>query len=89
MSFGVLMAHIAGSQLMRFEQVSGLKSGIATLPKIDAQRLDASYPVDWEGRPTATGRQVLLNMFVHTAHHRAQAEVYMRLKGIVPPRYTF
>ena len=27
--------------------------------------------------------------FTHTAHHRGQAEVYLRLKGITPPEYTF
>jgi len=27
--------------------------------------------------------------FTHTAHHRGQAEVYLRLKGIKPPDYTF
>ena len=27
--------------------------------------------------------------FTHTAHHRGQAEVYLRMKGIVPPEYTF
>lgn len=27
--------------------------------------------------------------FTHTAHHRGQAEVYLRLKGIKPPTYTF
>lgn len=27
--------------------------------------------------------------FTHTAHHRGQAEVYLRLKGIKPPQYTF
>lgn len=113
MSFGVLMAHIAGSQVFRFEQVSGRKSNIPDLPKVasradvlryleqsfefclsafagmDAKRLDATYPVEWEGRPTATGRQILMNMLVHAAHHRAQAEVYLRLKGVTPPKYTF
>jgi len=32
---------------------------------------------------------MILNMFVHTAHHRAQCEVYMRAKGIKPPDYRF
>jgi uncharacterized damage-inducible protein DinB len=32
---------------------------------------------------------MMLNMFVHVAHHRAQAEVYLRLNGIEPPIYTF
>ena len=27
--------------------------------------------------------------FTHAAHHRGQAEVYLRLKGITPPQYTF
>ena len=27
--------------------------------------------------------------FTHTAHHRGQAEVYLRLKGITPPEYVF
>ena len=27
--------------------------------------------------------------FTHSAHHRGQAEVYLRLKGITPPAYKF
>ena len=27
--------------------------------------------------------------FTHAAHHRGQAEVYLRLKGITPPQYKF
>jgi len=34
-----------------------------------------------------TGWEVLLAMFVHTAHHRGQAEIYLRNKGIRPPSY--
>ena len=33
------------------------------------------------------GREVLLAMFVHVAHHRGQAEIYLRDKGIKPPSY--
>lgn len=33
------------------------------------------------------GREVLLAMFIHVAHHRGQAEIYLRDKGIRPPRY--
>jgi uncharacterized damage-inducible protein DinB len=33
------------------------------------------------------GRELLLAMFVHVAHHRGQAEVSLRNNGIVPPRY--
>ncbi len=36
-----------------------------------------------------TGLEWLWSYFTHTAHHRGQAEVYLRLKGIKPPTYTF
>jgi len=31
----------------------------------------------------------LWSYFTHTAHHRGQAEVYLRVKGIKPPEYAF
>ena len=33
--------------------------------------------------------ELLWGGFTHTAHHRGQAEVYLRLKGITPPDYKF
>lgn len=36
-----------------------------------------------------TGSEWLWSYFTHTAHHRGQAEVYLRLKGITPPTYAF
>jgi uncharacterized damage-inducible protein DinB len=33
------------------------------------------------------GREVLLAMYIHVAHHRGQAEIYLRDKGIRPPGY--
>ncbi len=33
------------------------------------------------------GREVLLALYVHVAHHRGQAEIYLRDKGIAPPPY--
>lgn len=36
-----------------------------------------------------TGFEWLWAYFTHTAHHRGQAEVYLRLKGIVPTTYKF
>lgn len=33
------------------------------------------------------GREILLAMYVHVAHHRGQAEIYLRNKGIKPPSY--
>ncbi len=36
-----------------------------------------------------TGFEWLWSYFTHTAHHRGQAEVYLRVKGIKPPTYVF
>jgi uncharacterized damage-inducible protein DinB len=45
----------------------------------------ASYHNSPDGR--LQGREVLLAMYVHVAHHRGQAEIYLRDKGIKPPGY--
>ncbi len=60
---------------------------IARLATITDEQLKKQYPVDWFQRPTASGSQILLGMYVHTAHHRAQAEVYMRANDVKPPAY--
>lgn len=57
-------------------------SGI--IPKLSAAQLDAVHDSP-DGR--LPGREVLLAMYVHVAHHRGQAEIYLRDKGIRPPRY--
>lgn len=36
-----------------------------------------------------TGFEWLWSYFTHTAHHRGQAEVYLRIKNIKPPDYAF
>ena len=36
-----------------------------------------------------SGFEWLWAYFTHTAHHRGQAEVYLRVKGIKPPDYAF
>ena len=36
-----------------------------------------------------TGFEWLWSYFTHTAHHRGQAEVYLRVKGIKPPDFVF
>jgi uncharacterized damage-inducible protein DinB len=45
-------------------------------------------PVSMRGNKTS-GFELLWGGFTHTAHHRGQAEVYLRLKGITPPAYKF
>ena len=34
-------------------------------------------------------REIYLGAFGHMAHHRGQAEVYLRVKGLKPPAYKF
>ena len=63
---------------------------LAVLPQITPEQLKRTWHIpSWKGRSDPDGRAMILNMFVHTAHHRAQCEVYLRAKGIKPPDYTF
>jgi len=112
MTFGRQMLHIAGANVFRVEQLTGIASHIVppekadkataiakltesfdyvirVLPKVTPEQLTKMYKVDWRDRPDVAGREMMLGMFVHTAHHRAQCEVYLRLKGIKPPDYVF
>jgi uncharacterized damage-inducible protein DinB len=41
------------------------------------------------GEGMLMGWEVIMADIVHTAHHRASAEMYLRAKGITPPEYTF
>jgi uncharacterized damage-inducible protein DinB len=115
MTFAEQMLHIAGSNVYRFHEITGIEPPfditknlpddkqtvlkllnqsfdyvIEVLPKITPEQLTHTWHIpSWKGRPDPDGRAMILNMFVHTAHHRAQCEVYLRAKGIKPPDYTF
>jgi uncharacterized damage-inducible protein DinB len=58
-------------------------STIATLTDADLDAVHSSP----DGR--MPGREVMLALYVHMAHHRGQMEVYLRIKGIAPPAYVF
>lgn len=49
---------------------------------------DLTKEVTARGKPS-TPFTLLWGAFTHTAHHRGQAEVYLRLKGVTPPAYKF
>jgi uncharacterized damage-inducible protein DinB len=117
MTFGEQMIHLAGANVLRFQEISGIKPPFAfdlnkppaadkesvlrfldqsfdyvidVLPKITNDQLKRTWHIpSWKGRNYPEGRAMMMNMFVHTAHHRAQCEVYMRAKGIKPPDYSF
>lgn len=120
MTFGQLMAHIAGVNQNACANASGLERP-ALPPKIAewakdtlkvnvdkataVQFLGSSFefcnkavasmtPERFDkvvGPPARnlTGFEWLWAYFTHTAHHRGQAEVYLRVKGIKPPEYRF
>jgi uncharacterized damage-inducible protein DinB len=117
MSFGQQIVHIAGANIFRFHEITGIEPPVkfdpahppatdkpsaikllqqsfdyvlAVLPQITPEQLKHTWHIaSWKGRPDPDGRAMIMNMFVHTAHHRAQCEVYLRVKGIKPPDYTF
>jgi len=47
---------------------------IGRLNTLTDEQLKKRFTVDWFERPAASGSQILLGMYVHTAHHRAQAQ---------------
>jgi uncharacterized damage-inducible protein DinB len=57
------------------------------IPTVTAEKLDAV--VGPSETRKMTGYEWLWSYFTHTAHHRGQAEVYLRVKGIKPPDYKF
>jgi uncharacterized damage-inducible protein DinB len=59
------------------------------------KEIDAMPPEQWNkevykfrGQPVLAS-EALLYAFTHTAHHRGQAEVYLRVKNIKPPAWRF
>jgi uncharacterized damage-inducible protein DinB len=62
---------------------------IGLLPTISPDQMAKPFVVNWKGRPEVNARQMMANMFMHVAHHRAQCEIYLRIEGIQPPPYRF
>ena len=56
----------------------------AVIPSLTEDQLNKTHSSP-DGR--LLGREILLAMYVHVAHHRGQAEIYLRDKGIRPPSY--
>lgn len=54
------------------------------IPKLTEEQLSKGHNSPDGHLP---GREILLAMYVHVAHHRGQAEIYLRDKGIRPPSY--
>jgi hypothetical protein len=97
MNFGQLISHIATTN---FQFCAGLKDAdppaLSSLTDKDAVVKFLSDSFDYcsavipnltEAQLNTTRREILLAMYVHVAHHRGQAEIYLRDKGIAPPSY--
>jgi uncharacterized damage-inducible protein DinB len=80
-----------------FQQVTGKEAIINSLREsftycsdviegLADPQLNTSHPSP-DG--TLRGREILLALYVHVVHHRGQAEVYLRDKGIKPPSFIF
>ncbi len=54
----------------------------AVIPNLAEEQLNKTHNSP-DGR--LLGREILLAMYVHVAHHRGQAEIYLRDQGIRPP----
>jgi uncharacterized damage-inducible protein DinB len=54
------------------------------IPNLTDEQLNKAHSSP-DGR--LLGREILLAMYIHVAHHRGQAEIYLRDKGIRPPGY--
>jgi uncharacterized damage-inducible protein DinB len=56
----------------------------AVIPNLTGEQINQAHNSP-DGR--LPGREILLAMYIHVAHHRGQAEIYLRDKGIRPPGY--
>ncbi|WP_339785797.1 DinB family protein [uncultured Imperialibacter sp.] len=61
----------------------------SVIKKISSADLNRKSVIDENYWREHTGRDLLLRAFAHTSHHRAEAIVYLRLKGIEPPFFEF
>jgi uncharacterized damage-inducible protein DinB len=59
----------------------------SVLSPLTVADLDKSY-AGRPGTPAMSGWDLVFNVFIHTAHHRGYADVYLREKGITPPTYN-
>jgi uncharacterized damage-inducible protein DinB len=57
----------------------------AAIPSLSDEQMDQTH-----GSPDGRlpGRELLLALYIHVAHHRGQAEIYLRDNGVKPPSYV-
>jgi uncharacterized damage-inducible protein DinB len=65
---------------------SSFEAAEADVSKLTLEDMSKSFKL---GNRQMSGMELILGMFVHTAHHRSAAEMYLRAKGVTPPAYQF
>lgn len=65
---------------------SSFEAAEADVSKLTLDDMSKTFKM---GNRPMSGMELILGMFVHTAHHRSAAEMYLRAKGITPPAYQF
>ncbi len=105
MSFGEQMTHIASAlgyyasnfrtekspmskpaSTSKADVISFLKATFESVNAEVAKLTDEQLAKTYKGK---SGYDLVLGMLDHTTNHRASAEMYLRAKGIVPPKYQF
>src|SRR4051812_36281335 len=61
---------------------SSFETAQANVSKLTLEDMSKTFKM---GNRQMSGMELILGMFVHTAHHRSAAEMYLRAKGITPP----
>lgn len=102
MTFGEQIEHIAGANYNYCSRLSGAKSPFQkpasadkpTAMKVLAESFDYCTEAvqnvkDLDAPGKMSPREIMLGVYAHMAHHRGQAEVYLRVKNIKPPEYKF
>lgn len=78
-------ASMSKQDVMTFVRQS-FDATIAFVSKLTPEQIAGSYR-GFGG--STTGLEVLMFVLDHTTHHRASAEMYLRVKGITPAEYEF
>lgn len=85
-SSGAKPASASKADVMAFVK-SSFDSAMAAVDKLTPEQLAKSYKGG--GNSTETGYELLMGMLDHTTNHRASAEMYLRAKGVTPPKYEY
>lgn len=83
------LAHLTDATIAKDSAIARLNTALDfCLTTIKGMDADLYKLVGPEGKQVPAG-ELIWSAFTHMAHHRGQAEVYLRIKGIKPPDYEF